>query len=373
MMLHDRIQIGIDVTYAFFRRGGIDEYQFQLASRLAQRADDSFVFKKYANFAPFVIRRSFGVPDPAILRKFKMLQSFLLAKRPESIVYRLFPCDLIHMTSHLYMPFGRKKISTLHDASFLYDDYQTNSIFDFRPHAELMARKCDHFIAVSQFTRDEACRLLRLPDSKVTVIPSGIDERFFVRVEQAALSLVKAKYGLVNPYVLFVSAVSKRKNVPVMLRALELNWPDNLDLVIAGRDGNDTHTVNTMIERSAKKGQVRRIYFVPDADLTALYQGAFAYCLPSFQEGFGFTLLEAMASGIPVVAAENSAMTETAGKAALFFRTNDEGELVERIRELQIEKRRTEMIRLGFDRAREFSWTKFVENTVRIYERVLSG
>lgn len=371
MTLYDRPQIGLDVTYAFFRRGGIDEYQFQLASRLSQQADDRFVFKKYANFAPFVIRRSFGKPDATILRKFKMLQNCLFAKRPEGVVYRLFPCDLIHMTSHLYMPFGRKKVATIHDVSFMYDDYQMNQVFDFRRHAQLITKNCDHFIAVSEFARDEMLRYMRVPEDKVTVVPEGVGDHFFKRVDDDAISSVRVKYSLENPYVFFVGTTSKRKNVTVMLRALELDWPENLDLVVAGKDGNDTRMVNAMMERSAKKGRVKRIHFVPEVDLPALYQGASIYCLPSLQEGFGFTLLEAMASGTPVVAAENSAITETAGKAALFFCTHDEGSLVERIKELQIQHRRDEMIQRGLERAREFSWAKCIDSTLRVYEQIL--
>jgi len=366
-------RIGLDATFAYFRRGGMDEYVYQLVSHLEPLLAGRFAFSKFVSHVPFVTTRSVGGKDPDLLRKLKMLQCYLFSKKPACMPSRLFPCDLFHMTIHMFIPVGRKKVATIHDVSFLYDDYGVNDLFDFRMHAELMVKHCAHFIAISAAARDDACRLLRLPEEKITIVHQGLDPRYFVHETAESVEEVRARYGLSNPYVLFVGKLEKRKNVPVLLRAFELDWPAEVDLVLVGREGNDSQAVGQLIARSPKKNRIKRFGFVPEPDLRALYQGSFACCLPSFLEGFGFTILEAMASGTPVVAAANTAILETAGDAGLLFGTDNEGELVERIKELTNDRRRSEVVKRGDSHARNFTWEKCARETLGVYERVLFG
>ena len=167
-------------------------------------------------------------------------------------------------------------------------------------------------IAISENTKRDLIRSYRVPEEKIAVIPHGVAAEF-APANAGAVSDVRARYGLGARYVLAVGTVQPRKNLARLAAAVrQLN--DNgtrIDLAIAGKQGWLAADVMYEIENERASPFVRLLGYVPDADLPALYTGADVFAMPSLYEGFGMPVLEAMACGVPVVAADRSSLARS--------------------------------------------------------------
>ena len=168
-----------------------------------------------------------------------------------------------------------------------------------------VARRALHVITVSEFSRAELRELLRL--ERVSVVYGGVDTAFAPGADAAG---ARAALGLARPYVLCVASHIARKNLAALVPAARALAAEGIDVVVAGG-----HRPQFAAEPGLSA--LRLLGHVPDALLPGLYAGAEAFALPSLYEGFALPVLEAMAAGVPVVAADTSALPETCGGAAL--------------------------------------------------------
>lgn len=178
-----------------------------------------------------------------------------------------------------------------------------------------------------------------------------------------------------RPYVLHVGNLTARKNVPTLLRAfarvVERDPARPLRLLLAGRDGDDSAQARRLAARPPLAGRVEFMGPVPAQELSRLYQGAAAVAVPSLLEGFGFTVLEAMACGAPVVAARASSLPEVAGDAALLCDASAPEPLAEALaRALDDRELAAELRRKGPARAAAFTWEKAARQTLSILEEL---
>jgi glycosyltransferase involved in cell wall biosynthesis len=207
------------------------------------------------------------------------------------------------------------------------------------------ARRADHVIAVSDRTKDDLMELYDVPEQKISVIPHGVDPAFTPGTNDA------------EGYLLFVGAVQRRKDPRAALEAAqELRMP----LVVVGPE-----------KEAALARELRRLGadlrgYVEKPELAELYREAACLVVPSRYEGFGLPVLEAMASGTPVVAAPDPALVEVAGDAAVYA---DQGDLSGAI--LHALDRRSELRAAGLLRASQFSWAEAARRTVEVYRRLL--
>jgi glycosyltransferase involved in cell wall biosynthesis len=207
------------------------------------------------------------------------------------------------------------------------------------------ARKADRIIAVSDRTRDDLVELYRIPESKIRVIPHGVDPAF------------SPGDGHPEGYLLFVGAVQRRKNPGAVLEAAnDLQLP----LVVVGPEREPA-----LADELRRLGADLRGY-VEKPQLAQLYRGAVCLVAPSRYEGFGLPVLEAMASGTPVVAAPDPALVEVAGDAAVYA---DEGDIAGAI--LHAVERREELRAAGLERAARFTWAETARRTVEVYRELL--
>jgi alpha-1,3-rhamnosyl/mannosyltransferase len=194
----------------------------------------------------------------------------------------------------------------------------------------------------------------------------------------AELAPVLARLGLPNllaqGYSLYVGTIEPRKNIDRLLDAYEA-LPEALrrhcPLVMAGSPGWRSEHTHARMARAASAGWLHYLRYVPQADLPALYAGARLFAYPSLYEGFGLPVLEAMASGTPVVTSNVSSLPEVVGNVALSIPPEDTDALTTALaRALQDEPWRTQARAAGLARAATFSWQACVHRTVQVYQQL---
>jgi glycosyltransferase involved in cell wall biosynthesis len=238
-------------------------------------------------------------------------------------------------------------VLTVHDLSFEREPglmpLKDRSVF--KATVPRSARRADRVIAVSERTRDDLIELYRIEKEKIRVIPHGVDPAFVPGV------------GTGERYLLFVGAVQQRKDP---WAALEAAQDVQLPLVIAGPEREPA-----LARELRQRGADLRGY-VEKRELAELYRGAACLVVPSRYEGFGLPVLEAMASGIPVVAARDPALMEVAADAAIYA---DQGDLAGAI--LRAVEHRADLRTAGLARAAQFSWAETARRTVEVYRELL--
>jgi glycosyltransferase involved in cell wall biosynthesis len=240
-------------------------------------------------------------------------------------------------------------VVTIHDVSFAHDPSHMplKDTLVFRrvvPHAARVAKRV---LTVSERTRADLVRLYGLPAEKVVVTPNGVDPAF-----TAANNL------MLGTYVLVVGAVEPRKNQLVALAAAEAV---SLPLVVVGP------VKDKALARELHQAGADVRGYVSQEELVELYHGAACLAQPSRFEGFGLPVLEAMASGTPVVALDEPALREVAGDAAVFV---DEEHLADGVHRALDE--REQLVAAGLERARAFSWRVTAERTLEVYREALA-
>lgn len=235
------------------------------------------------------------------------------------------------------------------------------------------ARMASHLIAVSQATATDLQTYYNTAAQKITVIHEATSW------PQAAWAdaLVRARYALPASYALYVGTLQPRKNLVRLIHAYHqltqqqtLTW----DLVVAGAGGWESAKLRQLIADLHLGDRIHCLGYVADEALSALYYGARFFCFPSLVEGFGLPVLEAQLHGVPVMTANNSALPEIAGDAALLVDPTDVDAIANAMLQLsQDEPLRQRLIAAGYENVKRFSWEKAAQETLAVLEQVARG
>jgi glycosyltransferase involved in cell wall biosynthesis len=367
------VKIGIDARND---GAGIGRYTFSVIRELAKIDRDN-------EYVLFLSRKRFTT-YPAPGPNFRTVEAAIpwFTVREQLLLPRLVArerLDLVHYP-HLTVPLlsGTPFVVTVHDLNYLDD---TAVFADGRGDGRVRraallagyrvelakARRARRLIAVSEHTRDEIVRALRVDPARVTVTYEAADPPGAVQPDTAVL----ARYGLDAPFFLYVGAAYPYKNLAGLIEAFARVGGDR-KLVLAGDHENFGAALR---RRAADVGLAERIAFpglVSDAELAALYGGALAYVFVSCSEGFGLPGLEAMQFGVPVVAASAGSLPEVYGEAARYCDPYDADSIAEALAEVASDQRlRTRLVEHGRRRAREFSWARTAEQTLAVYREAL--
>lgn len=271
-------------------------------------------------------------------------------------------------------------VVTIHDLSVLLypEAYVPDPQSERRAweHHRRITSSADAVIAVSHATRRDILRLLQLPDDRVQVVPHGL-EPMFRSLPSASAKSIQDRYALPERYLLFIGGIDFKKNVERLIAGFALalrmeRLPQSL--VLAGtlqQAGNPSF--DAARRRADEEGVADRVVwagYVLEDDLAAMYWGADALVFPSIMEGFGLPVLEAMACGTPVVTSAGSAMSEIAGKNAVYIEPLETESIAEGIvRLVRDEPLRRHLAEEGLRQAAAYTWERTATMTVQVYER----
>jgi glycosyltransferase involved in cell wall biosynthesis len=289
-------------------------------------------------------------------------------------------CDLLHIP-HYNVPLGYRGalLVTIHDLTHALDrslKRTWKSLIYARPMLHFAAKRAAHIITVSHYSKRNIVALLGVPEEKVSVIWNGVSEEFYPEPQNSSRSTVQTLLGFEGPYLLFLGNLKPHKNVEGLLRAFAiLNERRSLEhkLLIVGEDRVGGPA---LMKAAARLKLGHKVMFVPRIEqryVRPLYCGAALTILPSFEEGFGLTVLESMACGTPVACSNTASIPEVGGDAVRYFDPTSPESIAATICEVMSSSAlQRELVSRGIDRARLFDWKASAKSHLELYQQLAS-
>lgn len=285
--------------------------------------------------------------------------------------------DLLHVqyTAPLRCPVPI--VVSVHDISYLeHPEYFTNfRAVQLKATVKRTVKAAVRILTPSEFSRRAIIKAYDVPDEKVIAIPNAVSPVFRPIQRDVAAHWVERRYQIRSPFILTVGDLQPRKNHVGLIRAFEeiIRTHPHLphSLVFVGKETWHSPVVRKAAERSPVSNRIKFTGWVSDEDLRYFYGACEFFVFPSFYEGFGIPILEAMACGRAVAYSNTTAMPEVANAAALHFDPNSTWEITRAMQDLALDAElRQRMERLGAQRASLFSWTRTAEKTLEVYASV---
>ena len=373
------MKIGFDAKRAFNNHRGLGNYSRETIRILTSLVPENQYYLFTPSIDPSI---EFTCPKDAILqlpenRNGKLSQAlwrtFSIAKEASDL-----GLDLYHGLSHeLPLDIEGTKIRTvvtMHDLLFIKHP-EMFPAFDRLMYRKKYLHSCqiaNRIITVSEQTKRDLLELTDIDENKVEVVYQGCRPEFKTKATPEQKQRLKEKYYLPEKFLLNVAAMEPRKNQLLILKALKAGHID-MPLVIAGQSTDYLKELQAYITKYKLQQKVILLPNLPGNELPILYQSALLFVYPSIYEGFGIPVIEAMESGLPVIAATGSCLEESGGPSSVYVSPHDENELAECIRQLlNDEVQRATMIQNGHKYAQRFSDEAICQQIIRIYNNLMS-
>ncbi|MBL8236539.1 MAG: glycosyltransferase family 4 protein [Bryobacterales bacterium] len=285
--------------------------------------------------------------------------------------------DLLHVqyTAPLFCP--APVVVSIHDVSYLEhpEFFPASRRVQLRLSVERTVRRAAKILTLSEFSRQGIARSYNLDPERIAVVPAACSNVFKPVSRPKAKSFVEGRFQIKHPFILCVGDLQPRKNPLGLIRAFEEligNCPElPHHLVMVGKDTWYASKVHQAAEHSPFGNRIHFTGYVDDTELLQIYNACDIFVFPSFYEGFGIPILEAMACGRAVACANTSAMPEVAGTAAILFNPHSTEEMMVSMRNLlRNAELRSRKERLGQQNAARFSWEGTAKQTLDVYYQV---
>ena len=376
------LRVGINATPLLSPRTGIGNYVFLLGNEfLASREIRPRFF--YMNGWSDVLRKE-PVPNidsiktrvrRYVPRAYDMSRA--ISQRYFSRGVKNSPIDIYHEPNYLAYRFDGPTVVTVHDLSWvrhpdMHPKERLRAIERFFPAS--LAR-ASAIITDCQFVKNEVNEVFGVPPEKIHPVLLGVSSRFFPMSAEECGQVLKENGLDYGRYFLSVGTLEPRKNIVAVIDAfskLPAGIQATYPLVLIGMRGWLTNAIEARIRPMAEKGLVRPLGYVPDEHMPIFYSGAKAFIFPSLYEGFGLPVLEAMASGTPVIASDCSSIPEVVGDAGELLASDDIDGLTGAMRRIiEDDAWRHALSRAGVEQAAAFSWQRTAQETIDVYRHVL--
>lgn len=381
------MRIGIDVRcLAEGRRTGVEEYTLNLLQNLfeADKKNDYILFfnayKSKADFSwlkkyPNVTLKKFNFPNKLLNFLFWYLNWPKLDKMIGGV-------DLFFMPNIIFGSVSKKTklIITIHDLSFEHypESFSLKRRFwHIFVNPKKICQRAHGIIAVSESTKNDLIKIYKINPRKIEVIYSAVSEKFsIISRNDEKMIKVKEKYKLPYKFILYLGTIEPRKNIIGIIRFFnnlqkiglnENKYKELLDykLVIAGSKGWLSKEFFSELKKSEFKNSISFVNYIPDSDKEHIFNLASLFVYPSFFEGFGLPVLEAMSCGVPVITSNVSSLPEVVSDAAVMIDPNKPQEITEAAINIILNKEfRENLIKKGIGQSKKFHWQKTAKDFI---------
>lgn len=361
---------------------GIGRYAFELAKQLQKRDELLLTFLHGTK-----VRDSLTVAGESAqsvqsfkrrLQKSKAISEIYRLTFPamKSVALRNFKGHIYHSPNYYLPPLVRNCVATFHDLSVFHwpQFHPAGRVHLMQKELRNTVSRSTRLITDSHYTQRELSEFFGIEKDKITVAPLAYNEQFRPR-QETDVSVVLSKYKLKwRNYFLYTGTIEPRKNIITLLKAFDsLPYKDKcaFPLVISGYKGWENEELFRLFRKGESEGWLKYLGFVPGKELPHLYSAATSFVFPSIYEGFGLPVLEAMASGTPVICSNSTSLPEVGGDAPLMHSPTDVDTLTNHLRSMiEDAEQKKRMTALGLARAMQFSWSRCADKTIEAYEQV---
>ncbi len=371
------MKIGFDAKRAVQNNTGLGNYSRYIVEILSKYYPENFYFlfspKEKQNLRLSILKSASNVFFRFPQGLWKNLGSFWRVSTIKNDLKK-DQIDIFHGLSN-ELPIGIhktgiKSVVSIHDLIFLrYPEYYKwidRNIYRWK--FRYACQKADKIIAISECTKRDIISFFNIPEEKIDVVYQGCHPDFSIRIPKERKREVARKYQLPDDFILYVGSIESRKNLLLIVKAL-LYTDKNIQLVAIGKKTNYQVEVEKFIEENNLSGRVRIINNLPFEDLPACYQLAKIFVYPSFFEGFGIPVIEALASGTPVIAATGSCLEEAGGPDSLYVDPNDENDLALKIMQVINDKNLAlKMKEKGEQYIERFADEQIAKDIMKVYD-----
>jgi len=291
--------------------------------------------------------------------------------------------DVYYLPYYITSPFHKKSykvIITVFDLiHFLFPALKMSlgrRFFHFFPLiAKAIFKRADKIITISVNTSRDLVKKFRISPKKIKLIYMGVSDNFRVVSKEKALKLMRERFNVNKPYILYVGRNEPHKNLKAIILSynfLPSYLKEKYQLVFVGKQEKKYYKpLEALINKYNLQEHVTFTGYVEESDLPYIYSGASIFVFPSFYEGFGLPILEAMKCGVPTVSSNTSSLTEVGGDAVLYSDPSDIAKISEHIKNvLEDEWLKKKMIKKGFNQVKKFSWFKAAQNLLDCFDEL---
>ena len=370
--------IAFDVSYIQKRRAGLGRHTLELLRALLSADSENEYILHGWSF-------SLDVDEITRLRKHNIR---LRVARIPGFVKRMYwnqlrwppvefftkDFEIFHSSDPFSPPVKKKKtIVTVHDLSYKkFPQFFERQVLRWDKFVWCSVQNAQAIIVPSHQTKSDVLEIFRLNEEKVHIIPVPISSIFTAQGETELDETVKRKFRLKSPFGLFVGTIEPRKNVLSLIKAFEIfhrGQTSELQLVLVGKRGWLCQEVFKAIDNCPARSRILYLDYVSDRELPSIYRAARFFIYPSYYEGYGFPVLEAMASGLPVITSNSSSLKEIAEGTALLIDPSNVDDLLNSIKALtENSQLHAEISKRSLQKAKEFSTGSTAEKVLGLYQ-----